>query len=152
MFEHLKEAIKDYRKRRGISSGSLTEHAITTGISAGSAGSVAAVLTTPVDVVKTRIMLSAAGGDSDADAKEEVKRAQAKGKSAEILAKEKGVSRKSGLTVAREVFKDGGIKALFRGGLLRGGWTAIGSGLYLSTYEASRLYLERGRATEESSV
>lgn len=145
MFEHLKETIKAYRKKRGSQTGSLTETALITGFSAGSAGSIAAVVTTPVDVVKTRIMLSAAGEKSDADAKKEIEEAKRKGKSVDTLAKEKGVTRKSGLAVAREVMAEGGIKGLFRGGLLRGSWTAIGSGLYLSTYEASRLYLQRGR-------
>jgi solute carrier family 25 S-adenosylmethionine transporter 26 len=145
MFEHMKKIIKEYRQRKNIYTGSLTEHAISTGISAGSAGSIAAVITTPVDVVKTRIMLSAAGESSEIDAKKEVEAARAKGKSTEMLAKERGVKRKSGLAVAREVYRETGVKGLFRGGILRGGWTAIGSGLYLSTYEGARLYLERIR-------
>jgi solute carrier family 25 (mitochondrial S-adenosylmethionine transporter), member 26 len=42
---------------------------------AESAGSVAAVTNTSVDVVKTRIMLSAAGNDSCADTAKKVERA-----------------------------------------------------------------------------
>jgi solute carrier family 25 S-adenosylmethionine transporter 26 len=45
----------------GTLSGSIPETAVITAISAGSAGSVAAALITPVDVVKTRIMLAASG-------------------------------------------------------------------------------------------
>jgi solute carrier family 25 (mitochondrial S-adenosylmethionine transporter), member 26 len=149
MFEHLKKTIKDYRQQTGTAKGSLIETAIITAISAGSAGSVAAVITTPVDVVKTRIMLSAAGYSSDADAMKEVERARAKGQSAVSLATERGVTRKSGLTVAQEVIRESGLKGLFRGGILRGTWTALGSGLYLGVYETGRHFLGDRRKTAD---
>ncbi|KAJ4353235.1 uncharacterized protein N0V89_004962 [Didymosphaeria variabile] len=59
MFERLKEAIKDHRDRTGTRTGTILESGLITAVSAGAAGSVAAVVTTPIDVVKTRIMLSA---------------------------------------------------------------------------------------------
>jgi len=62
--------------------------------SARSAGSIAAVITTPVDVVKTRIMLSAAGESSEAKAKEEVEKARKQGQSLNNLASKKGVLKK----------------------------------------------------------
>jgi solute carrier family 25 S-adenosylmethionine transporter 26 len=119
MFEHLKESIKDYRRTKGTFTGGLGETALITAISAGSAGSLAAVITTPVDVVKTRIMLSAAGESSVENAKKEVGKAQQQGDSLEKLASNKGVSKKSSLIVAREVFREGGMRGLFRGGTLR---------------------------------
>lgn len=149
MFEHLKLTIKDYRKRHGLESGTLMETGLVTGISAGAAGSIAAVITTPVDVVKTRIMLSAAGSESATEAKNVLNEAKAKGKTAEELARDKGVTKKTGLQVAREIVKEGGVKGLFRGGILRGAWTAIGSGLYLSVYESGRVWLGDRRAVEE---
>ncbi|KAG9244922.1 mitochondrial carrier protein-like protein [Calycina marina] len=137
MYEQLKSTLINYRKDNGTFTGAVSERAWTTSISAGSAGSVAAVITTPVDVVKTRIMLSAAGESSEAAAKQKLKR---EGRAIEQLTKRKG-----GLTVAREVFQESGMRGLFRGGTLRAAWTALGSGLYLGVYESGKLWLEDER-------
>ncbi len=141
MFEFLKESIKQYRKDKGIFSDTLLETGLVTAISAGSAGSIAAVITTPVDVVKTRIMLSAASESSEAMAQEEVEKVKREGKSLDKWANSRGATRKSGLTVAREVMSESGVRGLFRGGILRAAWTAFGSGLYLGVYESGRVWL-----------
>jgi len=146
MFEHLKTTIRAYREKQGTATGTLVETALITAFSAGSAGSVAAVITTPIDVVKTRIMLSAAGENPDANGTREVEQVKTKGHSATDLAEAKGKIRKSGLMVAKEVVKEGGVKGLFRGGILRGAWTALGSGLYLGVYESGRVWLGDQRA------
>ncbi|KAF2717582.1 mitochondrial carrier protein [Polychaeton citri CBS 116435] len=65
MFERLREGVKSYRDERGIRTNTLLEGGVITAASAGTAGSVAAVVTTPVDVVKTRIMLAAAEGAAE---------------------------------------------------------------------------------------
>lgn len=148
MFEHLKACLKKYRKRNGKFTGRLSETALITAISAGGAGSIAAVLTTPVDVVKTRIMLSASGDGSKDQAKKEVERARRQGRPLKQLANEKGVVKKSGLTVTQDIFRESGFKGLFRGGALRAAWTALGSGLYLAVYDSGRLWL--GERHEES--
>jgi len=121
-------------------------------VSAGSAGSIAAVVTTPIDVVKTRIMLSAA--DSDQPRGEEQKKiikevvAQGKDPKAEIEKAQQAArsGRAGGWAVGKEILRTEGVKGLFRGGALRGAWTALGSGLYLGVYESGRRYLE-GRRT-----
>ena len=68
MFEYKKRSIKDYRQNSGNATGTLTETAVISVISAGSAGSVV-VMTTPIDVVKTRIMLSAIEESSNGNSK-----------------------------------------------------------------------------------
>lgn len=129
----------------------MAETAVITAISAGSAGSVAALLTTPVDVVKTRIMLAAAREISRKEAKREVEKARGREQSVETLASDKGVTKQSGLTVARGIVQESGLKGLFRGGTLRAAWTALGSGLYLAAYESARLWLGDRREENEGS-
>ncbi|KAH7403557.1 mitochondrial carrier protein-like protein [Cadophora sp. MPI-SDFR-AT-0126] len=151
MFEHFKETIKAHRKEKGTFTGGLMETALTTAVSAGSAGSIAAVITTPVDVVKTRIMLSAAGETSEAEAMKEVEKTKKEGKSLDKLAKMTGGTRKSGFAVAKEIMGESGVKGLFRGGTLRAAWTALGSGLYLGVYESSKDWLGGPVSSTEES-
>lgn len=151
MFERLKEAVKAHRKNNGTRTNTVLENGVITAVSAGSAGSVAAVVTTPVDVVKTRIMLAAA----DTAAKE----AEQQGGKGVANASKDGngfvdamgqtlkqkPSRKGSMQIAREIMAENGYKGLFRGGALRAVWTFVGSGLYLGVYESGRIYLANRR-------
>lgn len=162
MFERFKQGIKQYRDDKGIRTNTLFENGMITAFAAGTAGSISAAVTTPVDVVKTRIMLSAAQSAA-ADQKPEVSNStksasnglvDATGKSMKS-AKEgiadavknvaKPPSWKGSMQIAREIMADSGVKGLFRGGALRAVWTMIGSGLYLGVYESGRIYLARRR-------
>ena len=122
---------------RGQKEDRLLERGLVTGLAAGVSGSFAAVVTTPVDVVKTRVMLDAASSSSPSDHS-----GQADG------GKGVGNTRKGGIAIGKEIWRQDGIRGLFRGGLLRGVWTALGSGLYLSVYERGRQYLEDRRKVD----
>ena len=123
LFEHLKTTIFSTPDDQSTN---LTNTAMNTSLSAGLAGGVAAILTTPIDVIKTRIMLSATGS--------------------------KDRKKRSGwIQVGKEIRRTEGVRALWRGGGLRTIWTALGSALYLGAYESSRVYLgdRRRRRREE---
>ncbi|CCF53300.1 hypothetical protein NDA11_004733 [Ustilago hordei] len=89
----------------------FTKAGLVAGGSAALAGSFAAVVTTPIDVAKTRIML-----DTGAEGV-------------------KGV-----VATMKDIAVKEGWKALMKGGALRGAWTALGAGVYLGSYEAGRLW------------
>jgi solute carrier family 25 S-adenosylmethionine transporter 26 len=175
LFERLKQAIKQHREDRGTRTNTLLENGLITAASAGSAGAFAAVVTTPVDVVKTRIMLAAASSAADDQDKPTTKLkpnapVDAMGRSIQnkgegglkgvlqnskeglkdaIQNVAKPVSRKGSMQIAREIIADQGvIKGLFRGGALRAVWTLIGSGLYLGVYETGRVYLAQRRGED----
>jgi len=125
---------KQHKGEKGVDS--IFERAGITAISAGLAGSGAAWITTPIDVVKTRIMLAA----SDAS-----RPATAGGQPSHWLMHGAQGRRQTGFMVARDILATDGTRGLFRGALLRSCWTALGSGLYLGCYEGGRCYLERHR-------
>lgn len=141
IFESLRSNLIEWRRKRKITdtgikdinapenANPLLERTLFTGISGGASGSIVAVITTPIDVVKTRLMLAAAATD--------IGGADAQGK---IMHKT--------WDVGRDVFRNEGIRGLFRGGLIRAGWTSIAMGLYLSMYEGIKFYLERRKNSE----
>jgi solute carrier family 25 S-adenosylmethionine transporter 26 len=173
MFERLKEAIKEYRDRQGTRTNTVLESGIITAASAGSAGSVAAVITTPVDVVKTRIMLAAADTAAK-EAQQETTQSQPQGTKnpgsgavknknsngfvdaigQNAVKNEKPPARRSSMQIAREIVADHGVRGLWRGGALRAVWTMVGSGLYLGVYESGRIYLanRRGEKLKEEEL
>ncbi|KAI8956306.1 mitochondrial carrier domain-containing protein [Xylaria longipes] len=118
---------------------SLLETGVVTGTSAGLAGSFAALITTPMDVVKTRMMLTAGGSEQDIR----------QGAHEEKIGPK--YNTRGGLAVAREVVAERGIAGLFRGAILRSVWTAVGSGLYLGMYEVAKAWLGRGKEGDEGS-
>lgn len=135
VFEALKKRLLD-RESTPLRTG------VSAGVSAGAAGCVAAVVTTPVDVVKTKVMLYPGEGKYGSSSRE-----RAGGFSGRA---QRG--RKSALTVVRDVVREEGWKGLMRGGLMRGGWTAIGSGLYLGSYEAAKVWLRKGSEVEQEKL
>ena len=134
VFEHLKQYFLARRKQKkgGKPVDGVFERASITAMSAGIAGSGAAWITTPIDVVKTRIMLAARDETSNSASDN----SGGSGKKA---------ARKSGWLVGREILRNEGLRGLFRGAMLRSAWTTLGSGLYLGCYEGGRFYLENAR-------
>jgi hypothetical protein len=128
VFEHVRSRLQRRQRQLTGDNPGLGQTFMVSGMSAASAGSIAAFITTPSDVVKTRMMLSA-GGD-------EGKNGSSK-------------SRKGAWTVAREVWSERGVKGFFRGGAFRSAWTALGSGLYLGTYDVAKVWLEDGKKDRE---
>ena len=132
LFEYLRERIQHRwrAEQQEKKKQTVVERASITALSAGLAGGLAATITTPIDVVKTRVMLAAAdeGG--------------AKSSSSSSSSSSKG---KSAIEVGKGIYQKEGVRGLFKGGALRAGWTALGLGLYLSTYESGRMYLENRR-------
>ncbi|KAK6495420.1 hypothetical protein TWF481_003444 [Arthrobotrys musiformis] len=120
LYEEIRRRIYEHE---GIPHPSLLQVGTITAISAGSAGSFAAAVTTPLDVVKTRMMLLKHGGS--------------KGGSAGMF------------ETAKMIVRTEGPKAIWSGGLLRSVWTFLGSGLYLGTFESSKIYLSRRREVKE---
>lgn len=162
IFEKFKEYITEWRRQRvghhrRPADISLTERGLVTASAAGTAGAIAAVITTPIDVVKTRIMLAAATGSENQDVKNIGKQAAdnlKEGKVADAMGSITGGNdsknkSQSSWGIGKEIVRDQGWKGLMRGGTLRGGWTMLGSGLYLGVYESGRLYLERGRINDQ---
>lgn len=140
LFEHLKIKIKTHQQENGTSSGSLLETGVITAVSAGIAGSIAAVITTPIDVIKTHIMLAAAN-EAPQSGKYEVSK---KNGSSRIKSPQEN-AKKGGMKIAREIYREAGVKGLFRGGTLRATWTSLGSGLYLAVYELGKAWLRDNR-------
>lgn len=140
MFEYLRSKIWERRDLdRSKNDGtprSLLETGLVSGASAGVAGALAAYVTTPSDVVKLRMMLFATesgGGGGEAPQQEEAAMRRGRGAWA----------------TTKQVYAERGLRGFFRGGMFRAAWTALGSGLYLGTYETSKLWLTSGKSKSE---
>lgn len=160
MFERMKQGIREYRDDKGLTRGTIVESGVITAVSAGTAGAIAAVITTPVDVLKTRIMLSAAEGDHGSEtAPEKAAKTGGTGKNGLVDALGESVKKsrrnqKGTWQIAQEIVQEQGYKGLWRGGALRAVWTFVGAGLYLGAYESGRVYLaaRRGEKVDEDDL
>ena len=139
----------------------LLETGYVNGVSAALSGAMAAVVTSPADTVKTRMMLFA-GEEREQRARFEEQEQRLRdpgvrdtGKVAqhetqtqlESAARRQGLK---GMQVARLIYQERGVYGLFRGGLLRAAWTALGSGLYLGTYEVAKVWLKGSNGADDT--
>lgn len=129
--EDLQEKVQAREGSRRSPRSALLETGGVNGLSAALSGAIAAVLTTPSDVVKTRMMLLQK--DDKANGQH--------GPGGE-LGQHPPDRKASGLEVAKRVVRERGVKGLFRGGALRAAWISVGSGLYLGTYEVCKVWLK----------
>lgn len=137
VYENLKKRLLAWSSRNRKGGKPVTgvfERGLISAISAGVAGSAAAWVTTPLDVVKTRMMLEAGatnlpGATRGSAQKDDGSHSRPK-------------TRRSGFQIAKEVCRTQGIPSLFRGGLIRAGLTLFGNGLFMGCYEGAKLYLE----------
>lgn len=141
--EELQEKIQATESESGAGTSVLLETWLVNGASAGLSGAFAAVLTTPTDVVKTRMMLMGENNSRDA-----VGGGHNSGRRPSHQTKR----RTGSWEVAKQVFRERGVKGLFRGGALRAVWTALGSGLYLGTYEVSKVWLRGGKDERDDDL
>lgn len=138
IFEHLKGYFMARRKQqKGEPVDGIFERASITAMSAGIAGSGAAWITTPIDVIKTRMMLAAGKEGQNPKESKDLGKLLTEGLASR--------SSKGMFETAKEVMQTDGLKGFFRGAALRAVWTAVGSGLYLGVYEGGRFYLEDSR-------
>ncbi|KAL9469172.1 hypothetical protein ACSS6W_010866 [Trichoderma asperelloides] len=121
MFENARGRLWDKRLRfRKDQTKGVMETGLIAGSSAAMAGALAAFVTTPSDVIKTRMMVKAGTGDDRNNAQRH---------------------RKGAISVMKDIWRGKGIRGFFRGGAFRCAWTAVGSGLYLGMYDAAKLWL-----------
>ncbi|EIN12969.1 mitochondrial carrier protein [Punctularia strigosozonata HHB-11173 SS5] len=138
IFEQTKEVLRSYRDQHGARTHTIAESAVITAISAGIAGGIAATITTPIDVIKTRIMLAA--GESEAKPNNGVVDA--------LGHQPKARSQYSGWAIGRDILAEEGVRGLWRGGTLRTVWSTLGSALYLAVYDSGRVWLARRRGED----
>lgn len=147
-FEHLRSTLWERRRRQqgraATDEAGLLETGVIGGISAGTAGALAAFITTPSDVVKTRMMLFA--GEAEDWSKSRTDEAVKK----DVEATKKHQKKNGAWAVTKQVYAERGVRGLFRGGLFRSAWTALGSGLYLGTYDTAKVFFKRRKPELEN--
>jgi hypothetical protein len=137
LYEALRQRITDYRfgDRDGETKAlrdyevkqvdlTLREASIVAAISAAVAGGIASILTAPMDMVRTRIMLDAP--DTNASQKKRIANA------------------------VREILRVDGPKGLYRGCAFNSVMIAVGSGLYFGLYEGTKRWLNSDLMEEKS--
>lgn len=93
------------------------------------------------------MMLSAGDSNNTNSSKDPAKPGEVNRTETERSAQDKIKKKKSkgAWAVTKRVYAERGVRGFFRGGLFRSAWTALGSGLYLGTYDTAKLWLTRDK-------
>lgn len=139
MLEHMKGVLMERSRLRKLARGDntatgLTEHVKIAALSGSLAGSIAAWITTPADVVKTRLILK-----TDVDNRGQHNTATTRPLASHDRAQ---MVKMPTIRMFGEIWANEGVTALFRGGLIRVMWTAVGNGLFIGCYEGARVMLQ----------
>jgi len=140
VFEHLREVLIAQRSRLKKGDGTVNgvlERAWIAALSASVAGGAAAWVTTPFDVVKTRMMLEAGTQNTS-----QAEYASRTGLMVDDCRRGGQAGRRSGVQIGKEMLQHEGIRGLFRGGFIRAAFTIVGNGLFMGIYECAKLYLQ----------
>lgn len=105
-------------------------------LSGSIAGSIAAALTTPLDVIKTRIMLARARSES----------------ASTVLDAARAKQDTRILTILRTVVQQGGVRGLFAGVVPRTMWIGLGGAVFLGTFDAAAKTLQLTPAVKSAEV
>lgn len=132
VFEYLKRTLRARREmyNSGNPAMGVLESGSIAAVSAAIAGSAAAWVTTPFDVIKTRMMLEVGAKHRD----QHPRRGQGVGQGG-------GATHSGPLQICKLVMREEGVKGLFRGGLIRALFTMAGNGLFMGFYEGGKIYL-----------
>ncbi|RPA75082.1 mitochondrial carrier, partial [Ascobolus immersus RN42] len=127
LFEFLRERSHLTTKPRGNRKDgegplALGEVFLRSGGSGAVAAATASLVTQPVDVVKTRVMLTATTSTSPISL--------------------------AGVEVVGKIWKEEGWRSFWRGGALRMVWMGVGGGLYLGCYESAKVWLGEEKEVE----
>jgi solute carrier family 25 (mitochondrial S-adenosylmethionine transporter), member 26 len=150
-FEYLRKVLIERRsslKKAGKPVTGVLERAWISALSAGVAGSAAAWVTTPFDVIKTRMMLEA-GVIAPVDV-EHHPGCRLQPGDVNLQRRRK---RNNAFQIGMKALQREGIRGLFRGGLIRTVFTFLGNGIFMGCYEGAKVYLtERNKAMQEDKL
>lgn len=141
IYEHARVRVWESRAAgRDDTTRSLLQTGLVTGRSAGTAGAVAAFVTTPSDAVEMQMILDArTHEESETGAK--LTRKQAKKR-----------ARKRACTIAQEVYGERDVQGLSEAAALSSGWTMLRSGVDLGAYEMTKGWFKEAGQGDEVGI
>ncbi|EEQ32351.1 WD repeat protein [Microsporum canis CBS 113480] len=126
MWEGMKDAYSTWKKENKPSEKPETISATSSAFFGSIAGAISAGLTTPLDVVKTRVMLARRGGNT-----------------------ESGVEKVRIRDIVKGIWRDEGASAFWKGIGPRVAWIGIGGAIFLGSYQRAWNLMEGRRGEKE---